>query len=316
MTKISRRSLIALAGAAGASTMLPAAIGAQAAVQTSIKIGEFEISTFSDGFLSLPAEMFASGIDTARRAKALASAGQAGAIIKSPLNVTLVRKGENLILIDVGSGTRFMSTAGRLAAELEGAGIDPQAITHVIYTHAHPDHLWGTVDDFDELSFPNAAHYISQAEWNFWMAKDAINRVAKGRQSFVVGAQRSLTAIKDRIKMMKPGQDVITGLHVLETYGHTPGHVSVQVGTGADRVIVLGDALTHPVISFQHPDWRPANDQVPEQAIATRQRLLAALAADRTRIIGYHLPPPGLGYVEKKGSTYRFVSAGSKSGKR
>lgn len=307
MTSISRRSLIALAGAAGVTSLLPAATSAQAKAQTRVKVDDFEISTFSDGHLSLPADMFARDIDQAERAKALTAAGQTGDTIRAPLNVTLVRHGKNLILIDVGSGTRFMSSAGRLAAGLEGAGIDPQAISHVIYTHAHPDHLWGSVDDFDELSFPNAAHYISEAEWNFWMAKDAINRVPKDRQAFVVGAQRNLKAVKDLITTIKPGRDVITGVHIVETFGHTPGHVSVQVGSGEDRILVLGDALTHPVISFQHPDWHPASDHVPDQAVKTRQRLLAALAADRTRIIGYHLPPPGIGYVEKRDGVYRFV---------
>lgn len=308
MKSTDRRCFLALASAAGLSSMLPAAYRANAKAQTMIKAGGFEISTYSDGFLTLPPDMFATNVDTAQRTKALQSAGQIGTTVKSPINVTLVRNGKNLIMIDAGSGSRFMSTAGRLAAELEGAGIDPKAVTHVVYTHAHPDHIWGTTDDFDELSFPNAIPYISEAEWAFWTAEDAINRVPKDRQSFVVGAQRNFEAIKDRIKLMKPGQDVVTGVHILATFGHTPGHVSIEVGTGNDRVVVLGDALTHPVISFEHPEWHPANDQLPDQAVATRKRLLAKLAADRTRIIGYHLPPPGLGYVEKKANTYRFVS--------
>lgn len=308
MKSTDRRAFLALAGAAGLSSMLPAAHQANAKAQAAIKTGGFEISTFSDGFLNLPPGMFATNVDTAQRAKALQSAGQTGATVKSPINVTLVRNGKNLIMIDAGSGSRFMSTAGRLAAELQTAGIDPKAVTHVIYTHAHPDHIWGTIDDFDELTFPNAIPHISDAEWAFWTAEDAINRVPKDRQSFVVGAQRNLDAIKDRIKLIKPGQDVVTGVHIIETFGHTPGHVSVQVGTGNDRVVVLGDALTHPVISFEHPAWQPASDQIPDRAVATRRRLLPQLAADKTRIIGYHLPPPGLGYVEKKAGGFRFIS--------
>lgn len=308
MSTINRRTLINLAGAAGLSSVLPPLGSAYAKAQITTKVGGFEISTFTDGHLNLPAAMVAANVDDAARAKALQSGGQTGATVRSPLNVTLIRQGKNLILIDAGSGTRFVSTAGRLASQLESAGIDPGAVTHVIYTHAHPDHLWGTIDDFDELSFPNAAHYISQGEWNFWMSNDAINRVPKDRQAFVIGAKRNLEAVKDRIKLVKPGQDIVTGLHVLETHGHTPGHISLQVGTGNDRVVVLGDALTHPIISFQHPDWQPASDQQPDLAVATRKRLLAALAADRIRIIGYHLPPPGLGRVEKAGSAYRFVA--------
>jgi glyoxylase-like metal-dependent hydrolase (beta-lactamase superfamily II) len=67
--------------------------------------------------------------------------------------------------------------------------------------------------------------------------------------------------------------------------------------------------LTHPVISFQHPEWRTTADHQPERAIATRKRLLDRLATDRTRLIGFHLPYPGVGVVERKDGAYRFVPA-------
>ncbi|MGI9479178.1 MAG: MBL fold metallo-hydrolase, partial [Hyphomicrobiaceae bacterium] len=72
-------------------------------------------------------------------------------------------------------------------------------------------------------------------------------------------------------------------------------------------VVVLGDALTHPVISFQHPDWRPQTDQDPDLAVKTRKRLLDKLATDANRIIGYHLPVPGMGRVVRKGPGYAFA---------
>ena len=71
---------------------------------------------------------------------------------------------------------------------------------------------------------------------------------------------------------------------------------------------MVGDALTHPVISFAHPDWKPAADHHDaDQAVATRKGLLDRLATDRTPIIGYHLPFPGIGRVARKGSAYTFV---------
>ena len=54
-------------------------------------------------------------------------------------------------------------------------------------------------------------------------------------------------------------------------------------------------------------DWRPATDQEPATAAATRKRLLDKLATDGNRIIGYHLPVPGLGRVERKGAAYAFA---------
>lgn len=80
---------------------------------------------------------------------------------------------------------------------------------------------------------------------------------------------------------------------------------SLPVPTG---LIVGGDALVH-LIYFQHPEWNYAGDHVPDQAIATRRKLLDWLATDRSKLIGFHLPYPGVGIVERKDGAYRFVPA-------
>ena len=97
------------------------------------------------------------------------------------------------------------------------------------------------------------------------------------------------------------------GCGIIDTPGHTQGHVSLEL-SGGSGVIVGGDALTHPLISFRHPDWRPTADHVPDQAVATRRKLLDRLATDRTKLIGFHLPYPGIGIVERKDRAYRFVA--------
>ncbi len=302
---INRRTLIASALGAGAACAFGSA--SWAAGTASFTAGAFKVTTLSDGHLALPETMFAPGVDTAKRTAALRAAGQAGPRIQSPLNVTLIEVGTEKVLIDVGSGTRFMDTAGKLGDALGAGGIEPDMITKVIYTHAHPDHLWGTIDDFDELSFPNAQYYISEKEWNFWMAKDVLSTLPKERHGFAVGAQRNLNIIKSKLTTIKPGREVIPGIHVLETSGHTPGHISIEVGAGKEPFVILGDALTHPIISFRHPTWRPASDQLPDQAVKTRLRLLDKLATDRNRIIGYHLPAPGAGRVERKGDAFALA---------
>jgi glyoxylase-like metal-dependent hydrolase (beta-lactamase superfamily II) len=300
---IDRRTFIATAGAT-------ALIGwpALGAKPTPIKTGEFTITTFSDGHLNLPTNMLAPKIDNATRSAALEFAGQQDPTFASPLNVTLIETPSDKILVDVGSGTRFMNTPGQLSESLEAAGVDPDKITKVIYTYAHPDHIWGTINDFDELSFPNAAYHISEAEWNFWMSKDVLTKLPKQRHGFAVGAQRNLKAVRAQLNTIKPDQELMPGINVISTPGHTPGHVSIEVGSGKGAVVILGDALTHPVISFQHPEWRPATDQEPDRAIATRKRLLDKLAADANRIIGYHLPIPGTGRVVRKDGNFKFTS--------
>jgi hypothetical protein len=48
---------------------------------------------------------------------------------------------------------------------------------------------------------------------------------------------------------------------------------------------------------------------VPDHAVETRRTLLEQLASDRSILIGFHLPYPGVGVVERKGSAYRCVAA-------
>jgi len=303
---IDRRELLK-SGAAVALTSSLASVLPFAASAKTVQSGDFRVTMFSDGQLNLPLSMLAQNAPKSARAAVLKAAGQQGDTYASPLNVTLVETPKDKILIDVGSGPHFMGSAGKLAENLESASVDPEKITKVIYTHAHPDHVWGTVNDFDELSFPNASYYISEAEWNFWMGKDVLSKLPKERHSFAVGAQRNLKAAKEQLKTIKPGVEVVPGVNVLETGGHTPGHVSLEVGTGKEAIVVLGDALTHPIISFAHPDWQPATDQEPERAVATRRKLLDKLVSDGNGIIGYHLPTPGLGRVERQGNAYRFA---------
>ena len=77
-------------------------------------------------------------------------------------------------------------------------------------------------------------------------------------------------------------------------------------------VVMLGVTLIHIAILVVYggrPEWKPIADHVPDQAIATRRRLLDRLAADHSKLIGFHLPYPGIGTVERKDNAYRFVPA-------
>ena len=304
MTQFTRRTLLAATAAAVAARALPAF----AAAPHSFKHGAFEVTVVSDGHLVLPINFLAANAPPDERAALLKAAGQTGEQYQSPTNVTLIRSGSDLILVDMGSGDRFMPTAGKLWDNLKTAGIDKGTITKVIFTHGHPDHLWGAVDELDDLVTPDATFYVSAREWDFWNGDDAMRGLPAERAGFVTGARRNYAAIKGKVKMVKPGDDVVSGLSVVDTPGHTQGHVSLALA-GGDGLIVGGDTLTHPLISFEHPEWRPAADHVPEQAADTRRKLLDRLVADKSKLIGFHLPYPGVGTVERKGNAWRFVPA-------
>ena len=299
---LSRRALLA-------STAATFALGLPSVAATlhRFRHGEFEIIVVSDGHLVLPTSFLAPEAPAAERAALLKAAGQDTEQYQSPTNITLIRKGSELILVDAGSGDRFMPTAGKLFDNLKDAGIEKGAITKVVFTHGHPDHLWGALDDLDDLVLPEAAYYVGATEWDFWHGDNATRGLPAERAGFVTGARRRFDAIKDRVKMVKPGDDVVTGLRVVDTAGHTQGHVSLEVA-GGDGLMVGGDALTHPLIAFAHPEWRTTADHVPDQAVTSRKALLDRLATDKSKLIGFHLPYPGVGRVERKDGAYRFVA--------
>jgi glyoxylase-like metal-dependent hydrolase (beta-lactamase superfamily II) len=304
MPTLDRRTFLAASAAGFAARALPAV----AATPYAFRHGAFDVTVVSDGHLVLPTSFLAPGAPPPERDALLKAAGQPGEQYNSPTNITLIRTSSDLILIDMGSGDRFMPTAGKLWDNLKAAGIDKAKVTKVVFTHGHPDHLWGIVDELDDLVIPDAAFYVASAEWDFWTGENATRGLPAERAGFVTGARRNYTAIKDRVKTVKAGDEIVSGLRIIDTPGHTQGHVSIELA-GADGLIVGGDALIDPVIYFRHPEWYYTGDHMPDQAAATRRKLLDRLAADRSKLIGFHLPYPGVGTVERKDRAYRFVAS-------
>lgn len=307
--KLSRRQMLL----AGSATAVAAGLNlrpvfAKDALRTYDLGGGVTIRTLSDGYLMLPQDFPAPDVDAAQRKAAMAKVGQTGDTYKSPINVVLISTPTDKIMVDVGSGARFMATAGALGASLDDAGIEREAITKVIFTHAHPDHIWGIVDDFDEIVFPEATFHMSEPEYTYWSDEKTIDTLPEDRKAFAVGAKRSIETLDDLLERHPAGSEIAPGVSMVETFGHTPGHQSVRVTSGDKTFMVLGDALSHPVISFQHPEWQPAADHVKDQAVETRKRLLDQLATDKIPFCAYHLPKGGMGHAVKSGSGYAFES--------
>jgi glyoxylase-like metal-dependent hydrolase (beta-lactamase superfamily II) len=106
--------------------------------------------------------------------------------------------------------------------------------------------------------------------------------------------------------MLKPGDDIVTGLMAIDTAGHTPGHLSLEM-SGGEGLIISADAATNEIASFQHPKSRFGYDMIPERAIKNRARLIERAAAERMKLLGYHWTYPGVGYPERKGNAYRYA---------
>jgi glyoxylase-like metal-dependent hydrolase (beta-lactamase superfamily II) len=271
-----------------------------------LRHGLFDIKVLSDGYITLPGEVL---MPEAGREERVATLGRLGGGSDSaPLqtNVPLIRKGTDLILVDTGAGANFQPSDGRLATNLHSIGADPASITKVVFTHAHPDHSGGTTRPDGSLLFANAHYYVSEVEWSFWTDQDYEASMPKALHEFARGAQRDLFAVKDRLSLVKPGDEIVSGMSVVSTRGHTPGHISLELA-GDGNLLIAGDVIPNNIVSFENPTWHFGFDTEPEIALANRAALLDKAANEKLRVLGYHWTYPGVGYVDRYGSAYRFV---------
>lgn len=305
---LTRRHVLAGTAALAAAASWPLRLTAATAPH-SFTLGDFEITVIDDGSVTPPPPFISSSNAPPEEfAAALKAIAFEPGKTSVPANATLIRSSSDLILVDTGSGPNLQPSAGKLMENLAAAGIDPATVTKIVFSHAHPDHIWGTIGDGDALRFPNAAYYIAGAEWDFWTAPETIGMFPKDFQVFVTEAQRNLGRVKDVLTMVKPGDDIATGVRVVDTAGHTPGHISLEVD-GDEGLIIVADAVVFPSISFEHPEWQIAMDGISDLAAVNRAKLLDRAATDRIRMVGFHWPYPGVGHAERKDNAYRYVPA-------
>lgn len=298
----------------GSSLLLSAAALPLAATRgwalTSLTAGDMRIDSISDGHLEFTPDFAFDGIPEQEREELLARLDlPSQGVVESPLNLTLMRQEDRVILFDAGSGPDFMPTAGKLAEALEALGVAPEDVTDVIFTHGHPDHLWGLLDDFDEPLFPHAALHMGQVEFDYWTDPATIETIREDQQSFAAGAMRRLTAVAESMRTFDDGAELLPGITAVATPGHTPGHMSFALGTPDRGLFVTGDFVTS-IIGFARPDLGAGTDHDPARAAATRAATLRRLADERWTILGYHLPNGGIGRVQAEGEAFRFHQEG------
>ncbi|WP_306046824.1 MBL fold metallo-hydrolase [Nioella sp. MMSF_3534] len=301
MSGITRRMLMAGAAGLGAAMAMPRWLHA------SMQIGDWQLDTLSDGNLMLPADFILGPMPADEVAPILARNGIApGEPLTPPCNVTLLRGQGRVVLFDAGSGLAFQPSVGELPDALFALGVDPADVTDVVFTHAHPDHLWGALDDFDEAMFYNARHYMGAGELAYWRDPETMNSIGAARQAFAIGAARRLEMLGDMVESFDDGNEVLPGVTAVLTPGHTPGHMSFAVG----NAMILGDAIGNHHVGFEAPGLLSGSDQDQTMAAETRLTLLDRIVADDLTVVGFHLPGGGIGRAERMDGAYRFVQDG------
>ena len=311
-----RRDALKLVG--GAASLAALGTAAPAVVQAAapmlgvsrpsiyrFKLGEFEVTQILDGYIQ-PASLHPTygANQPAEAVKALAQANGLTDKFENPYVPTLVNTGKELVLFDAGNAAGRQPTTGNLAKLLVTAGYKPEQVDIVVITHGHPDHVGGLTFE-DKPTYPNARIVFGEVEFDFWRKGE----VREARKQNLELFKQVALPFGEKATFLKPEGEVVTGIRAVNAYGHSPGMLAFHVESGGQRLLIWGDVANHYVMAIQQPEWHVGFDDIKDAAVATRKRIFDMVSTDKIPVVGFHMPFPSLGFVEKSGAAYRWVPA-------
>ncbi len=278
------------------------------------RLGDFECVSVSDGNLNYPLDSFFHNAPREQLVDELRQMGLPTTQVATPYTLLYVDTGKNRVMIDTGAGElgahaaqmfptvdHSTSVTGRLVPSLRAAGIEPGDIDTVLITHAHPDHVAGTLIS-GQLAFPNAQYFVPRVEYDFWMSEAA----TQAPPPFVSIARQNMEAMRERMTLIEDGMEVVPGICAVSAYGHTPGHTAFWMTSKGEALVHISDVALYP-LHLKHPDWMPAFDMNPEQAMSTKRRIMNEAADKQALVFAHHFPPfPNVGHVVRQGEGWEW----------
>lgn len=277
-----------------------------------VQVGDIEVLVISDGVLPITASTLATSTPPAELAGWLDNQFLPRDVVDWPLNVVVVRTGGRTILVDAGLGVEFpdFPRAGQTVHRLEAAGIDPSAVTDVVLTHLHMDHIGGLLTDGLKARLrPDLRVHVASREAEFWEAPDFTQTVMPQPIPDVLRrtATQFLNDYRSQLRPFETEYEVAPGVLISRTGGHTPGHSIVRLESQGDRLTFAGDAVFAP--GFENPEWQNGFEHDPAEAARVRVNLLREVASTGEALVATHLPFPSVCHVAKAGDVFRCVPA-------
>ena len=280
------------------------------------KLGGFEVATILDS-KGVREGMHPNygGNATPEEVQALARANNLDPVRFEHHNIpTIVNTGRELVLFDTGNGPlakeyeqlKARMALGNTAARLKELGYKPEDVDIVVLTHGHPDHIGGLVEGGQPI-YPNARYVFGAAEYDFWQKGENVREARKFNRELYV---KICTPLSNRATMIRPGEQVVPGITAVDAFGHSPGLLAFMVESEGKKLMITADTLTQYVMAVQKPEWYFDMDDEKDKAVATRKRFLKQLADERIPFVSFHMPFPGIGYIERSGDGYRWVAHG------
>ena len=321
----SRRQFLGSLGVAFTALSLPAALTAADAADAAAKalprkkitdpyiyqfaVGKFEAWSISDGYGTfkncVTKKMFPKA-DTAAMTKALVDQGERPDDVTLYINILLLRKDKEVILVDAGFGPVERDTWGWLTQAMASpeVNIKPEEVTHALLSHSHIDHIGGFTSK-GRILFPNAALHVLQTEVEFWRGKEpdfSKSHRTDDIKGMIKSVRNSFDILQPSLVLHQDGDQILDGaITILAAPGHTDGHAIYRIKSEGQSLLHLSDLAHNHILMLEDPNWFIDFDHNPEAAVASRKKVFAEIAATKERAFGFHLPWPGLGIVAPNG---------------
>lgn len=216
------------------------------------------------------------------------------------LNCLLIWADGKTILVETGIGSKDMQLpgaarceAGTLLAELARFGVSPDDVDIVINTHLHFDHCGGNTiyrDGKLTTTFPRARYLVQKGEW-----EAASHPNERTRATYL---PENLEPIVDskQLELVEGEVDVLPGIRVVPTPGHTADHMAVEMVSGGAIALYISELAQHPVM-LERLAWISAFDVLPLVTLETKRRLLERVVERDALLFGVHWGYPGVGRI-------------------
>lgn len=258
-----------------------------------MQIGSFTVELLSEGRF----EVFRDGhinrttVDDESTKTELSAKRQSSVV---GINPVLIKTGPENILLDTGlgwgldAGSEYQDISN-VQTNLDIFDLEPEDITHVVLSHLHYDHAAGSSftssDSKTKATFPNARYFVHQKEWDF-----ALTQVDQEQRHF--GADYRLDdfyrlVADNRIAFLSgESTEILNGVSVIYTGGHTPGHQIVAFQDNGEHAYFLGDLLPSSAhlnhYAMSHMDVEPI------QAKKMKVKLLRKACNEQAILLFYH----------------------------